>query len=89
MTSSEDEGGPSAETGRSASVRLPIDAWRWWLRIALGVLLTGGAALQLMEIVPLIAVFITGILFGILLDRFVLWPIAVLLARVDDRVRRR
>ena len=45
--------------------------------------------MQLMEVVPLIAVFVTGMLFGIIFDRFVLWPLAVLLARVDDSLRRR
>lgn len=45
--------------------------------------------MQLMELVPLVAVFAAGMVFGIVIDRFVLLPIAVLLARVDDSVRRR
>lgn len=45
--------------------------------------------MQLMEITPLLAVFAAGMVFGIVIDRFVLWPIAVLLARIDDSVRRR
>lgn len=45
--------------------------------------------MYLMDLVPLVGVFIAGMVFGIVIDRFVLWPIAVLLARVDDSVRRR
>lgn len=93
----DDEGGAAGHQVPTPSSGLPtrqpdpsgVPAWRWWLRLFITGLLVGGAAVYLMDLVPLVGVFIAGMVFGIVIDRFVLWPIAVLLARVDDSVRRR
>lgn len=93
----DDKGGAADETPPRGYADLPtrqpdpsgVPAWRWWLRLFITGLLVGGAAVYLMDLVPLAGVFIAGMVFGIVIDRFVLWPIAVLLARVDDSVRRR
>ena len=38
-------------------------------------------------VIGVLQVFVLGVLFGIVVDRFVLWPLAVLIAKIDDRLR--
>lgn len=34
-----------------------------------------------------LAIFAAGVVFGVIVDRFILWPLAVLIARLDGRFR--
>lgn len=61
-----------------------VRAWLWWLRFLLGIAI--GDTLLMHEVAP-IALFLGGVLFGIVLDRFVLWPLAVVVAKLDGRFR--
>jgi hypothetical protein len=61
-----------------------VRAWLWWLRFRL--VLGIGAVWLMHELGPL-ALFLGGVLFGIVLDRFVLWPLAVVVAKLDGRFR--
>ena len=58
----------------------------WWLRGAAAS--TFGAAWVMHDVAPFGLVAI-GFVFGIFFDRFVLWPLAVLIARLDGRLRSR
>lgn len=45
--------------------------------------------MDVMQLAPLVAVFVAGMVFGVLIDRFIFLPIAIFLARVDGSLRRR
>lgn len=59
-------------------------AWLWWLR---GVVVVSVGVVWLMHELGPLALFLGGVLFGVVLDRFVLWPLAVVVARLDGRFR--
>ena len=61
----------------------------WWLRLVICGTSIGGVALHELGLLAPIGIFAAGVVFGIVLDRFVLWPVAVFLARVDGRFRSR
>lgn len=61
-----------------------VRAWLWWLRFLISLLVV---AVWLMHDIAPLAVFLGGVLFGIVLDRFVLWPLAVVVAKLDGRFR--
>jgi hypothetical protein len=50
-------------------------------------LVLGIGAVWLMHELGPLALFLGGVLFGIVLDRFVLWPLAVVVAKLDGRFR--
>lgn len=88
MVAPDDEGGHEPDRDRDAYRELRIDAraWLWWVRAIAAV-----CAVTLHELASSapILLFLLGFIVGLFFDRFVLWPLAVLVARLDGRIRHR
>ena len=78
--------GPDQRASDYAVLRI---AGLWWLRGAAATLVALGSVMHELEGMGFLDVLVMGIVVGIFLDRFVLWPLAVLIARLDGRFRPR
>lgn len=93
--SDERTGGQPGDQAPAESAGLPtrqtrtVGVWRWWLRIVATFAIVDAVAVDVMQLAPLVAVFVAGMVFGVLIDRFIFLPIAIFLARVDGSLRRR
>lgn len=81
-------GGSSGHQNPASYRILRIAFWRWWLRLVIVVVVGGMTVLHEMGLSTAMFWLGLGILFGIVLDSFVLRPAAVWLARVFDGRRR-
>ena len=88
----DDAGGHREKPEPDASVFLPIDtarAWLWWLRFLAFLAVLGAMTwADVQDVSPLILLGL-GFVLGIVFDRMILWPLAVLVARLDGRIRQR
>lgn len=84
----DDDGGLAGDHAERASVFLRI-AWLWLLRyIAVLVVVVVMIATAVQDLSPLLLLLI-GFVLGVIFDRLILWPLAVLVARLDGRIRPR
>jgi hypothetical protein len=81
-------GGSSEPSVPADYAHLRIAFWRWWLRLVIVVVVGGMTVLHEMGLSTAMFWLGLGILFGIVLDSFVLRPAAVWLARVFGGRRR-
>ena len=66
-----------------------IRPWLWWLRFLAFLAVLGAMTwADVQDVSPLILLGL-GFVLGIVFDRMILWPLAVLVARLDGRIRSR
>ena len=84
----DDDGGRQPDPDGQTSAELRI-AWLWWLRyVAVLVVVVAMIATAVQDISPVFLLLI-GFVLGVIFDRLILWPLAVLVARLDGRIRPR